>query len=140
MERKTILGKIFGPVWDEIVDYFKSNYMRFMAKSYDKVPEEVKEKVTIGITIVQSIKKFVDSPIADLVTNVIPGQLDDKLKEFLRSFLPKVLARYEMLKGEEDYYQNIATAINTELTGSSRSQMLVTTEVVYKGLKAEGKI
>ena len=135
-DKKTLVGKLL----QEVFDLFKSNWQSFAKKLFNKVPDDVKEKISIGIRVVELFKKFVDSPTADLVTAIIPGDLDDKIKEQLRKFLSSwdSLENYDMTF--DVHKLSLATTINQELTGFDFDQTVLTTQVVYKGLKEEGKI
>lgn len=134
-EKKTLVGKAL----EAIFSVFKDNWQSFVFVLFNKVPDDVKEKISVGIRVVELLKKFVDSPTADLVTAIIPGDLDDNVKVWLRNFLPK-LDNLNIDPNNNAHKLNVATAINQELTGLPFDQTVLTTQVVYNGLKKEGKL
>lgn len=135
-EKKTLVGKAIAA----IVELFKENWQSFAAKLFNKVPDDLKEDISVGIRVVELFKKFVDSPTADLITAIIPGDLDDKLKVWLRGFLSE-WHNLELFDMKEDAHKlTLATTINKELTGLTFDQTVLTTQIVYNGLKKEGKI
>lgn len=130
-EKKTIFGKIF----QAIIDVFAGNWQSFVAKLWNKVPDDVKEKVNVGIRVVELFKKFVESPTADFITAIIPGDLDDKLKEHLREWFEKWPELKDHDVNEPSHMHSLATIINKELTGLSFGQAALTTEVAYQNFK-----
>ena len=130
-DKKTWLGQII----EDLLSVFKNKWPDFVAKLFNKIPNELKEKISIGIAIVENIKKFIDSPVTDILSAIIPGDLDDKIKERLRDILPIILEKYNIIyesRLNPESSHLIATTINQDLTGLSFGQSALTTEVVYQ--------
>lgn len=131
---KTWIGKILA----SIISVFASNWKSFVAKLFNKIPDELKEKISIGILVVENLKTWLGGDIAKFITHVIPGELDEEIRLKLIDLLDKVMA----IDKEIDYLgkfdlnasksHSIASEINTELTGLSFGQAALTTEIVYQ--------
>jgi len=143
MAKKTVLGKVLEAVFN----LFKSNWPSFVAKLYDKVPDDVKAKVSIGIMIVENVKTWLGGDTAKFITHVIPGDLDEKTRLEAIEVLKKILDITDDVIGQGQFINfngapshMMASDINKHLTGLSFGQSALTTEVVYQGFKAEGKL
>ena len=136
-EKKTWLGKILIG----IISIFISNWPKFVANLWPKVPKELQEKVSIVIKVVENIKNFVDSPLADLIVLAIPGDADEEIRKKLSELLEQVLHRWNET-GIEDkinpvYLHGLGATLTSELTGMSFGQSAITTEVAYQAFKKE---
>jgi len=142
MAKKTIIGKLIEKIFGD----FKENWPSFVAKMFRKVPDDVREKVSIGINIVENIKTWLGGSTADFITHIIPSDYDDELRVRLISLCSVILKLYEKvetvdkMKLEQSEKLSIAANINSSLTGFTFGQSAVTTEIVYNGLKSDGKL
>lgn len=132
-EKKSWLGQIIA----DLLETFKSNWPKFVASLWPRVPKELQDKVSIVIRVVENIKNFVDSPAADFVTSVIPGDVDDKVKEWLRKVLADWKVKQDYILNDPGHLHLLATHLTSDLTGLSFGQSAITTEVAYQAFKKE---
>lgn len=135
---KTWLGKIIA----DLLEVFKTNWPKFVASLWPKVPKELQEKVSLVIQIVENVKAWVNSPTADFLVSVIPGDLDDDLLKFFRKWFNS--SEYAVVVGLEEFKSLsnehahlLATCLTKDLTGLSFGQSAITTEVAYQAFKKE---
>lgn len=138
-EKKTWLGKIIA----DILGTFKSNWPKFVASLWPRVPKELQEKVSLVVSIVENLKKFLDSPLSEVLVSVIPGELDDKLKDKLSDLLGNLLNKWDETaiedKSDAIYLHGLGARLTEGLTDLSFGQSALTTEVAYQAFKKENK-
>lgn len=134
-EKKTFIGKAIQWIFDQ----FKSNWPTFVAKLFTKIPKDILHKVTIAVLAVEGIKKWLASDRAQKIVDFISGELDNDVRDFLNDFLDD-FDFSEVIDLLPKDSHNIATTLTSELTDLSFGQSALTTEVVYQGLKNQGKL
>jgi hypothetical protein len=142
-ERKTLLGKIFGPIWDEVKSIFAANYKTFVKNIVDKQPPEVKEKLGWVYDLVNNIKSYVDNPAVDFLTSVIPGTLDDAIVKELRSILATVIEEMKIIDTPSSELtktdlQGLATSLTEKITGLPFGQSGVSIQAYYDNKTLNG--
>lgn len=127
----------FGKVWETIIGIFKDNYEGWFKKIWEKsVPDDMKEKVTLVVKIMEIVKQQADNPIVRLIVEQIPGEWADDVLEFISERLEVYLEKYKDLTDTENI-QLMAANLTKDLTGMSKSQAIVTTEIAYKNYQAK---
>lgn len=135
--KKTVVGKILAA----IISVFAENWQSFVAKLFNKIPDELKAKISIGIYVVNQVKTWLDGDIAKFLTHVIPGDLDEEIRLNLIEVLNNVLKISNETVGIGGFNLNsaqshaLASEINQGLTGLSFGQSALTTEVIYQNTK-----
>lgn len=138
---KTVAGKVLQAIWS----LFKAKWPMFVARLWNKVPNDLQKEVMLGVKIAENIKTWLGGDMAKFITHVIPGDVDEEIRLRLIKILNDIgLVDNAIYSGaftdhKNRLWHNIATDINQHLTGMSFGQSAITTEVAYQAYKNSKK-